>query len=58
MALYLMLVAVSMVILEIFVGANQWWQHGLFLLISLFVGGGIGAIGEPEGMYDGGQGTP
>jgi hypothetical protein len=47
-----------MATLEYFVGAEQWWHHGLFLLISLFLSGGIGVLGEPESDYDGPQGTP
>ena len=51
-------VIVSLLIFEYFVGADVWWQHVLFIVVSLFVAGGLGAIGDAPSEYDGPQGTP
>lgn len=29
-----------------------WWGHGLGLLLSLWLAGGVGAIGEPESPWE------
>jgi hypothetical protein len=50
--LYVFFVVIAMTGFKLFAGATRWWQHIIHLLISLWLGCGVGALGEPESSWE------
>jgi hypothetical protein len=51
--LYALFVIIAMAGFELIAGATYWWQHIIYLLLSLWLGGAVGGIDEPVESSDG-----